>query len=652
MPDTSLGEPQALSADLASPAPSGDAPGNGGAPLGEAFTGEQQEYLKGFMAGVEARRGALGLPLAPAGGAAAAEPTDPADLQRVAQDALIAGGAKLSTIEKLKRARHPLDRWDELEARAAKGVFPKGDDNFLTRWHGLFYVGPTQDAYMCRLRIPGGILAAFQLRGLADMADELAAPFLDCTTRCNLQFREIPAANGPKLLTRLQELGMTARGSGADNIRNVTAPATAGIDPQELLDCRQHARTMHFHILNHRVLYGLPRKFNIAYDGGGRIPTLEDTNDVGFTAVEVDAGQGIEPGVYYRLALGGITGHRDFARATGTILRPDDATRVADAVLRVWIRHGNRVDRAKSRLKYLLDDWGIPKFLDAVEAELAPLTGTAMPPLANGAETPLFRVPEAAIRPPATQDRHGHLGIHPQKQEGLFYVGVVCAIGRITSDQARGLADVAERFGSATLRLTVWQNLLVSDIPEARVSDAVSAIRALGLDVDASHVRAGMVACTGAAGCKFANAHTKQDAGAMADFLDREIAVDQPVNIHITGCHNSCAQHYVGDIGLIGSKVERGEDMVEGYDLHLGGGAGVEQAVGRKVREKIAADEVQPVVLGLLRAWQSTREGTQSFQEWTRARGDEELAALAGGGPPPAQPGDHVASESDPGSHA
>lgn len=645
MPDTSLAEPQGLSsAGLASPAQ-----GDGG-PAGEAFSGEQQEYLKGFMAGVEARRGALGLPLAPAGGAAA-EPADPTDLQRVAQDDLVAAGGKLSTIEKLKRARHPLDRWDELEARAAKGVFPKGDDNFLTRWHGLFYVGPTQDFFMCRLRIPGGILAGFQLRGLADMADELAGPHLDCTTRCNLQFREIPAANGPRLLVRLQELGMTARGSGADNIRNVTAPATAGIDPQELLDCRQHARTMHYHILNHRVLYGLPRKFNIAYDGGGRIPTLEDTNDVGFTAVEVGPDGGVDPGIYYRLALGGITGHRDFARATGVILRPDDATRVADAVLRVWIRHGNRADRAKSRLKYLLDDWGIPKFLDAVEAELAPLTGTAMPPLANGAQTPLFRVPEAAIRPPATQDRHGHLGIHPQKQAGLFYVGVVCAIGRITSDQARGLAAVAERFGSGTIRLTVWQNLLISDIPEAQVADAVSAVRALGLDVDASHIRAGMVACTGAAGCKFANAFTKQDAASMADFLDREIAVDQPVNIHITGCHNSCAQHYVGDIGLIGSKVERGEDMVEGYDLHLGGGAGVEQAVGRKIREKIAADAVQPVVLGLLRSWQATRTGAQSFQEWTRVRSDEELAALAGGGTVPADVGDHVASETDPGAH-
>ncbi len=652
MPDHDIPAVPAPSASVAGPAT--DAPSG-------AFSDEQQEYLKGFMAGVEARRAAVGLPLAPAcGPPAAAEPADPADLQRAAQDDLLAKGGKLSPIERAKRARHPLDRWDELEARAARRTFPKGDDNFLTRWHGLFYVGPTQDAFMCRLRIPGGILEAHQLRGLADIADALAAPFLDCTTRCNLQLREIQAANGPRLLTRLQELGMTARGSGADNIRNVTGAATAGIDPQELLDTRPHARAMHFHILNHRVLYGLPRKFNIAYDGGGVIPTLEDTNDVGFSAVRVEPGHGIEPGLYYRLALGGITGHRDFARPTGCVLHPEHATRVADAVLRVWIRHGSRTDRAKSRLKYLLDAWGLPRFLDAVEAELGPAAGpgpatpgrgTAMPPLAPGETTPLHRIADAAILPGPPQDRHAHLGVHRQKQPGLSYVGVLCRVGRITTDQARGLADIAERHGSGTIRLTVWQNLLLSDIPDDGLPEAVAAIRALGLATDASPLRAGLVACTGAAGCKFANAYTKQDAASLADALDAAITVDQPVNIHLTGCHNSCAQHYVGDIGLIGAKVERGEDMVEGYDLHLGGGAGVGQAVGRKIREKIPADEIQPVVLGLLRAWQSTRTAADSFQAWTRTRSENELAALAGGAPPSPDIGDQVPTEADPGAH-
>ena len=140
-------------------------------------------------------------------------------------------------------------------------------------------------------------------------------------------------------------LGLSSRGSGADNIRNVTGTPTAGIDPQELIDTRPYAREWHFHILNERAMYGLPRKFNVAFDGAGIIPVLEDTNDIAFQAVEVKDGFGVEPGVWFRLLLGGITGHQDFARETGVVVKPADATKVADAVVRVFIDHGDRTDR-------------------------------------------------------------------------------------------------------------------------------------------------------------------------------------------------------------------------------------------------------------------------------------------------------------------
>ena len=194
-----------------------------------AFSPEQQEYLKGFMAGVEARRGALGLPAAPTGDAA---PSDPNNLQRAAQDRTIAAGGKLTAEEEAKRKKHPLDRFDEISALAAEGKFPRGTDVFLTKFHGLFYVAPAQDAFMCRLRIPGGILTAHQARGIAAIADELAGGYADITTRANLQLREIPAANAPEILTRLADIGLTSRGAGADNIRNITGDPTAGIDPR------------------------------------------------------------------------------------------------------------------------------------------------------------------------------------------------------------------------------------------------------------------------------------------------------------------------------------------------------------------------------------------------------------------------------------
>ncbi len=575
----------------------------------QPFSTEQQEYLKGFMAGVEAKRG----PLVGGGGAPA---TDPTDLQRVAQDKAIAAGGKLVPEEEAKRKKDPLNRFGEITALAAEGKFPKGTDVFLTKYKGLFFVAPAQNSFMCRLRMPGGILNTLQFRGVAAIADDLGGGYADVTTRANLQIREIGAAAAPEVLTRLVDIGLTSQGSGADNVRNVTGSPTAGIDVQELIDTRPDARRIHHHILNHRELYGLPRKFNIAFDGGGVVPVLEDTNDIGFTAVTVHEGHGVEPGVYYRLALGGISGHKDFARGTGVIVSPADTTPVCDAILRVFIANGDRTNRLKSRLKYILDSWGFDKFLAAVETEMG---------------RPLTRVPDDAWTPAPPQSRNAHIGVHAQVQPGLFYVGVVLPVGRMLTERMYGLADIADRYGSGTIRLTVWQNLLISDIAEANIPAVLAAIEALGLGHSAGPLRTGLVACTGNAGCKFAASNTKAHAAMLADWLEQRIQIDQPLNIHVTGCHNSCAQHYIADIGLLGAKVERGEDMVEGYDLHVGGGAGPEQAIGRLIRPAVAADELPPMVLGLLSRWMADRADGQGFQAWSAAHSDEELLAICEG---------------------
>ncbi len=576
----------------------------------EPFSAEQQEYLKGFMAGAEARRSALGLPATPVAGSAA----EPADIHRAAQDRTVAAGGKLTAEEEAKRRKHPLDRFDEIGALAAAEKFPKGIDVFLTKFHGLFYVAPAQNSFMCRLRIPGGILNSYQLRGVAAIADDLAGGYADITTRANLQLREIPAKHAAEMLVRVSEIGLTSRGSGADNIRNVTGSPTAGIDPQELIDTQPYCRAMHHFILNHRELYGLPRKFNIAFDGGGAVAVLEDTNDIALAAAAVSDGFGVAPGVFFQLGLGGITGHRDFARPTGIIVAPDDAVPVCNAILRAFIAEGSRTDRSKSRLKYVLDRMGMDAFLALVEAELG---------------RPLTRVDAAAIRPRPLQDKHGHIGVHPQKQAGLNYVGVLCPVGRLASDMLRGLAAIADRFGSGTLRLTVWQNLLISDIPDGQLEEALAAIARLGLDWRATPLRGGLVACTGNAGCKFAASDTKRHAAALVDWLEARIVLDQPINIHLTGCHHSCAQHYAADIGLLAAKVERGEDLIEGYDLLVGGGAGAEQRLGRLVRAKVAFDALPAMVLALLEAWQSGRAAPgETFQAFTARLPDDALAAL------------------------
>ena len=438
------------------------------------FTSEQKRYLEGFASGLALAKAAK------ANGAASAkepEPKGPDAPHIAAQNRVIEAGGKLSDPEKWKREENPFDAYRRLKQQAARNEFPKPPDNFRWRFYGLFYVAPNQNAYMCRLRIPNGILNHWQFEGLAGVAERYGGGYCHVTTRANLQIREVEAKDAVQVLEAIQDLGLCSRGSGADNIRNVTGTATAGIDPQELIDTRPFAREWHFHILNERALDGLPRKFNVGFDGAGLIPTLEDTNDIGFQAVRVREGYGVEAGVWFRLALGGITGHKDFARDTGVIVKPADATRAADAIVRVYIDHGDRTNRNKARLKYVLDAWGFEKFLGAVEEKLG---------------APLTRVPGEAIEPRTAFDRLAHIGAHPQKQPGLSWIGVAFPVGKISVPQMRGIARLAREMGDGDIRLTVWQNLLISGVPDAKIAGVEDALQELGLTAHATSIRAGL----------------------------------------------------------------------------------------------------------------------------------------------------------------
>jgi ferredoxin-nitrite reductase len=573
------------------------------------FSPEQKRYLEGFVSGMQAVRGA-----APA---ATSVPTGPDAAHIAAQDAATSAGKKLADQEKWKRAEHPFDAYPRLKAQAKAGAFPKPEDNFRWRYFGLFYVAPTQTSYMARLRIPNGVLTHWQLAGMADVAERFGGGYAHVTTRANLQIREIKPDDAVHVVEAVQDLGLCSRGSGADNIRNVTGSATAGIDPQEICDTRPLAREWHYHILNDRSLYGLPRKFNVAFDGGGIIPTLEETNDIGFQAVRIAEGCGVEAGVWFRLLLGGITGHRDIARDTGIICRPEDCCAVADAIVRVFIAAGDRTDRNKARMKYVLDAWGFDKYLAAVEEKLG---------------RPLTRIASEAIAPRPPVDRVAHIGVRRQRQDGLNWIGVALPVGKITAAQMRDLAAVARAFGDGDVRLTVWQNLLISGVSDAELSEAKAAIEAAGLDWRATSARAGLVACTGATGCKFAAAHTKEHAVEIADHIDARLSLDAPVNIHLTGCHHSCAQHYIGDIGLMGAKVTVSEDgdQVEGYTIVVGGGFAERANIGRELWREVRAEECPRKIEGLLRAYLDRRHSpSESFQAFAMRHEPEALKALA-----------------------
>jgi len=582
------------------------------------FTLDQKRYLEGFTSGLQVGRAARGLHLVPTPAAAPAEsgPAGPDAPHLAAQNRVLRDGKKLADQEKFKRELHPFDAYERLKDQAKSNAPPKPADNFRWRFFGLFHVAPAQNSYMCRLRLPNGILNHWQFAGLADLAARHGGGYSHVTTRANLQIREIEPKNAVAMLEAIQDLGLCSRGSGADNIRNVTGTPTAGIDPQELIDTKPYAREWHFHILNDRTLYGLPRKFNVGFDGAGRIAVLEDTNDIGFQAVTVKDGFAVAPGVWFSLALGGITGHRDFARTTGVVVRPADATRVADAVVRVYIDHGDRANRAKARLKYVLDAMGFEKFLALVEDKL-------------GAK--LVRVPPEALAPRPAFDRAAHIGVHRQKQAGLNWIGVVFPVGKITCEQMRGLAAIAHDLGDGDIRLTVWQNLLISGVPDDKVAPAEAAIDALGLSTRATPIRAGLVACTGNVGCKFAASDTKRHADDIARWCEARVELDGPVNIHLTGCHHSCAQHYIGDIGLLACKVQTSQegDAIEGYHVLVGGGFGPDAALAREVFRDVKAQDAPPTVERMLKSYlahRSSREET--FLAFTRRHEIDRLQAM------------------------
>lgn len=513
--------------------------------------------------------------------------------------------------EQIKHEHNGLDCYDAILANAATNSFPVDGDVFRYKFHGLFFVTPAQESFMLRCRIAGGALSTYQFRGLAEIAADWGPGHTDLTTRANLQIREIMPENCPAILMKLTDLGLTSQGAGADNIRNITATPTTGFDPDELIDVMPYARAMHHYILKNRDLYGLPRKFNISYDSGGRVSVCADTNDIGFYAVRVGANdQGITPGVYFRMQLCGITGHKQFATDCGVLLTPAETIPVAAALIRVFIENGDRTNRKKARLKYLVDDWGFEKILAETAKKMT---------------FPLRYFPLESCEESMPKSKHGHLGIH-QQADGKHYIGILTPVGRMSVAQMLALSDIADEFGRSEIRLTVWQNLIIPGIAEENLQAAITAIQAAGLDHRNNTLTGGLIACTGSRGCKFAAADTKGHAISLGSHLSSKMILDQPVNIHLTGCQNSCAQHYIGDIGMMGTrvKIEDGS-TVDGYNIVLGGGVDDTQAIAREIWKSVPADDMPALIEQILVIYLRERIEDESFARFANRHTPEEL---------------------------
>ncbi|MEH2348602.1 MAG: precorrin-3B synthase [Nostoc sp.] len=468
---------------------------------------------------------------------------------------------------------------------------------------GLFYATPAADGILSRIRIPGGIISTQQCHAIADIADRYGGGYVDVTNRANLQVREIRTGINAEVLKHLQLMGLGSHNSVVDHIRNIMTSPTAGIDPQELIDTRPFVEDWDNYIAAHPALSGLSAKFSVCFDGGGIIRVCDRLNDILFAAVLVNAD------VYFRLYLTvGAKGQPP--SDMGILLTPQQCLPVLAALAEVYLAHTNTTNKRRLRLLELLNTLGCENYLQEVQQRLPfPLLDC---------ETGKYLTPQplkefSTILP--GEGKYQHIGIHPQRQQGLFYIGIVLPLGRLESKQMKGLADLAAKYGSSTLRLTPWQNLLIADIPQQWVDDVQSEIAFLGLDFSATNIRSALVACSGNKGCASSATDTKSHALALAEYLETRLTLDCPVNIHFSGCKKSCAHHSKSDITLLGVNFEADGGIVEGYHVYVGDS---EQKFGREIYQYVTFTELPALIERMLYVYKIQRlNPNESFGEFS-----------------------------------
>jgi ferredoxin-nitrite reductase len=491
----------------------------------------------------------------------------------------------LNKFEKLKAEKDGLALKSEIAEFAPKGweALSEEDRDHRLKWLGVFFRPVTPGKFMLRMRIPSGILTSGQMRVLAETVQRYGEDGnADITTRQNLQLRGIQLEDIPDIFDAFEQAGLTSIQSGMDNVRNITGSPVAGIDADELIDTRGIARKVQDMITNNGEgnfsFSNLPRKFNIAIAGCRDNSVHAEINDIAF----VPAYQGDRLG--FNVLVGGFFSAKrcEAAIPLNAWVDPRDVVAVCEAVLLVYRDHGLRANRQKSRLMWLIDEWGLDKFRAEVEKQL----GHSFQP--------------AAAKDELLWDKRDHIGIHAQKQPGLNYVGLHIPVGRLYAPDMFDLARIAEIYGSGEIRLTVEQNAIIPDVPDSRIAPLLKEPLLQRFTINPAPLMRGLVSCTGAQFCKFALVETKNRAVAMTQALEAELVTVRPVRIHWTGCPNSCGQPQVADIGLMGTKTRRDGQTLDAVDIYMGGKVGKEAELGTCVMKAIVCDELQPVLRDLL----------------------------------------------------
>ena len=536
---------------------------------------------------------------------------------------------KAQRAERLKGQLNPWSAYAEIERFAREGwdAIPPEWLNTYFRWWGIYTQGDGVGAIggtggegkavrhlLVRIRIPNGLLTSRQAARIADLAERYARGVADLTVRQNVQLHWVRIEDLPAVITGLDEVGISTLGSCGDVTRNVTGCPLAGVDGDEIADASPLVEATTAMLNGSPEFYNLPRKFKVSITGCRVWCSYPEINDVGLTALRHP--ETAELGFSVRVG-GGLSTDPHLSRRLDAFVPWHQAPAVVKGVAEIF-RDSDvlRQSREKARLKFLFlhHGWTEARFLAALESRLGQRLASGVP------ETP----PEDVYR--------DHVGIHPQKQPGLAYVGIAVLRGRLTSGQLRAVARLAERYGTGELRSTGMQNLLVLNVPRSLTAELGRELEALGLRVDASSFWRGTIACTGTEFCKIALTETKGFARSLvADLESRLPGFEEHLKIHVTGCPNSCGQHWIADLGLEGKKLKVDGRLIDAYYFCVGGAVGAHAAVARPVGYRVAATEVPEAIERLLRAFLAERRPSENFRQFCAAHTDEEIRHMLAG---------------------
>jgi ferredoxin-nitrite reductase len=486
----------------------------------------------------------------------------------------------------------------------------------FARCPGLFQPSAANDGLLCRLRIPGGLLTVAQCEAIADLADQAGGGYVEVTNRANVQVRELQAGVDADYLARLQAVGLASPVAAVDSLRNIMCSPTAGIDRQQLLDTRPFAAAWNRYLTTRPDFAVLSPKFSVCFDGGETVSVRDRPNDISLVA------EAIADAIYFRLHLS-LGDRGDSPSNVGLLIKPEEALQVLVAMTetyrdytlqkpdlqKIGLQKTGTKSQQKPRLRALLHDWGLDAYLQAV-AERCPHL------LQRNENGSLKRHDEIGDRSPS--DAYQHLGIHPQRQPGLSYIGLILPLGRLRTCQLRCLAALASQYSNGILRLTPWQNVLLSDVPTTQITDVKKEIEQLGLHGSATHPHGAIVACSGTTGCQSSATNTQADALMLANHLANRMKLDHPINIHFSGCEKSCAQHHASDIALLGVAQE-GEAS---YHVYVGNGS---SKFGRSLYQNYRPAQLPALVEQMLRVYQARSQLHETFKSFVNRHTIAEL---------------------------